>query len=690
MNKRNSAFNRLFMALVFLFLYAPILLLIVFSFNESNSNVVWTGFSLHWYKELFHDRLIMRSVYTTLMVSLLATVIATVAGTFASIGFYAMRRRVREPLNTISNIPMMNADIVTGVAMCLFFVAFFAGWKDFVLWFNGIQSFVELPTRLTLGFGTLLIAHITFNIPYIMLSVGPKLRQLDRNLVDAAMDLGCTWMQAFWKVILPEIKPGIVSGALTAFTMSIDDFIISYFTAGSSSSTLAMTIYGMTKKRVTPEINAISTLLFVTVLTLLVIVNVREARQEQLEQRMRQMPTVAQAQEYAKMNQKRQRFAAVPKLAAGAAALVLVVGGITVVSRNANQRVVNVCSWGEYIDEELITQFEEETGIVVNYQTVESNEALYALLKAGAGDYDVIVPSDYMISQLIEEGMLEELDYGNIPNFALIDERFKHLSYDPGNKYTVPYAWGTIGIIYNTTMVDEEITSWDVMFDDKYANNVLMFRNSRDAMAVALLELGYSLNTTDVDELNEAYALLADAKNRGVYQSFVMDEVYQKMEGGNAAIGAYYAGDYLSMLDNNEDLAFVIPEEGSNWFVDAMCVLKDAPHKEEAEAWINFIASTEANLANMDYIWYASPNKEALEQYPAYYEELYGEELDPEIYEIMAAPAETLERCESYLVLPAETRKLYNQLWIKLGVEGTDEGGWLDWLFSLFGAGDGE
>ena len=678
------------MALVFLFLYAPILLLIVFSFNEGNSNVVWTGFSMHWYKELFQNRLIMRSVYTTLMVSLLATVISTVAGTFAALGFYSMRRRYREPLNTVSNIPMMNADIVTGVAMCLFFVAFFAGWKDFALWFNGIQNFVELPTRLTLGFGTLLIAHITFNIPYIMLSVGPKLRQLDRNLVDAAMDLGCTWMQAFWKVILPEIKPGIVSGALTAFTMSIDDFIISYFTAGSSSSTLAMTIYGMTKKRVTPEINAISTLLFVTVLTLLVIVNVREARQEQLEQRMRQMPTVAQAQEYAKMNQKRQRFAAVPKLAAGAAALVLVVGGITVVSRNANQRVVNVCSWGEYIDEELITQFEEETGIVVNYQTVESNEALYALLKAGAGDYDVIVPSDYMISQLIEEGMLEELDYGNIPNFALIDERFKHLSYDPGNKYTVPYAWGTIGIIYNTTMVDEEITSWDVMFDDKYANNVLMFRNSRDAMAVALLELGYSLNTTDVDELNEAYALLADAKNRGVYQSFVMDEVYQKMEGGNAAIGAYYAGDYLSMLDNNEDLAFVIPEEGSNWFVDAMCVLKDAPHKEEAEAWINFIASTEANLANMDYIWYASPNKEALEQYPAYYEELYGEELDPEIYEIMAAPAETLERCESYLVLPAETRKLYNQLWIKLGVEGTDEGGWLDWLFSLFGAGDGE
>ena len=619
------------------------------------------------------------------MVSLLATVIASVAGTFAALGFYNMRRRARDTLNTVSNIPMMNADIVTGVAMCLFFVAFFAGWKDFAAWFNGVQSFVELPTRLTLGFGTLLVAHITFNIPYVILAVGPKLRQLDHNLVDAAMDLGCTWMEAFWKVILPEIKPGIVSGALTAFTMSVDDFIISYFTAGSSSSTLAMTIYGMTKKRVTPEINAISTLLFLTVLTLLVIVNIREARQEQLERRMRHLPTAAQAAEAAQAARKGRGSDLLPKLATAAAVLVVVVLGFSLVRNNAGQRVVNVCSWGEYIDESLITQFEEETGIMVNYQTVESNEALYALLKAGAGDYDVVVPSDYMISQLIEEGMLEELDYSNIPNFSLIDDRFRNLPYDPENKYTVPYTWGTVGLIYNTTMVEEEITSWDVMFDDKYANNVLMFRNSRDAMALALLELGYSLNTTDENELMEAYELLADAKGRGVYQSFVMDEVYQKMEGGNAAIVAYYAGDYLSMLENNEDLAFVIPEEGSNWFVDAMCVLKDAPHKEEAEAWINFIASTEANLANMDYIWYASPNKEALEQYPAYYEELYGEPLDPEVYEIIAASEETLARCESYLVLPAETRKLYNQLWIKLGVEGTNEDGWLDRLMSLFG-----
>ena len=337
-------------------------------------------------------------------------------------------------------------------------------------------------------------------------------------------------------------------------------------------------------------------------------------------------------------------------------------------SNGSGKRVVNVCSWGEYIDEDLIYQFEDETGIKVNYQTAESNEALYSLLKTGAGDYDVIVPSDYMIARLIDEDMLAELNYDNIPNYAKIGDQYKSLSFDPDNKYTVPYTWGTLGIIYNTTMVDGDITSWDAMFDEKYAGNVLMIRNSRDALAAALLDLGYDINTTDETQIREAYELLADAKSKGVYQSFVMDEVFGKMEGGNAAIAMYYAGDYLTMLDNNPDLKFVVPKEGSNWFVDAMCVLKTAQHKEEAEAWINFIASTESSLANMDYIGYASPNLEALEGYPAYYEETYGEPLDEERYEIMAAPDDVLARCELYTNLPADTLTLYNDLWTELGI----------------------
>ncbi len=656
MKKQTRFGSRFFIGLVFLFLYAPILLLIIFSFNAGDSSAVWKGFSLHWYRELFQNRIIMESVYITLLVSLLATLIATVAGTFAAIGLYSLGRRKREALMTVNSIPMMNADIVTGVSLCLFFVAFFQFWGVFAHWVNGVQSLFELPERLTLGLGTLLLAHVAFNIPYVILNVAPKLRQMDKNLIDAAQDLGCTWMQAFFKVMLPEIKSGIVSGALIAFTMSIDDFVISYFTAGSSSSTLAMTIYGMTKRRITPEVNAVSTLLFVSVLVLLVISNLREIQQERRPARRRK---------------KRLHIAVPPgakRLAAAGAACAFVITIGVLSSAATSQPVVNVCSWGEYIDTDLITQFEEETGIRVNYQTAESNETLYSLLKSGGADYDVIVPSDYMIAQLIEEGMLEKLDYSQIPNYSLIDQRFKNLSCDPGSEYTVPYAWGTLGIIYNTALVEEEITSWSSLYDDKYAGNVLLINNSRDALGEALMYLGCSVNTTDEGEIRAAYDLLADANRRGVFQGKVMDEVFQKMEGGNAAIATYYAGDYISMLDNNEDLAFVIPEEGSNWFVDAMCVLKDAPHQEAAHQWINFIASTQANLANMDYIGYASPNREALEQYPAYYEELYGEELDQELYEIMAAPPEVLDRCEAYLNLSPATRSLYNELWTKLGI----------------------
>lgn len=285
MKKKHNVGNRLLIGVVFLFLYAPILLLLIFSFNSADSSVIWKGFSLRWYTKLFQNQLIINSVYNTLLVSALATVISTVVGTFTSIGLYSMRRKFRNPLLTVNNIPMMNADIVTGVALCLFFVAVMGGWNylatnyRFTINFFGTLYRITFP-QLSLGFGTLLIAHITFDIPYVILSVSPKLRQMDKNLVDAAQDLGCTWFQAFYKVMLPEIMPGIVSGALIAFTMSVDDFVISYFTAGTSTSTLAMQIYSMTKKGVTPEINAVSTILFVVVLALLVIVNVREVRAE--------------------------------------------------------------------------------------------------------------------------------------------------------------------------------------------------------------------------------------------------------------------------------------------------------------------------------------------------------------------------------------------------------------------------
>ena len=263
MTKKPGPLSRAYNALILFFLYAPIFVLIVFSFNSTKNRRVWSGFSLEWYEQLFRDSSILNAFYTTLAVSLIAAVLATIIGTVAAVGFHNMRKRWRAPLLQVNNIPLINADIITGVSLSLLFVSLGSALK------------------FDLGFGTLLIAHITFNIPYVVLSVLPKLRQLDHNLVDAACDLGCTWMKALAKVIIPEIMPGIINGMIIAFTMSVDDFVISYFTAGGSVMTLSMKIFAMTRKRISPEINALSTILFLTVLALLIVINVRETRQEE-------------------------------------------------------------------------------------------------------------------------------------------------------------------------------------------------------------------------------------------------------------------------------------------------------------------------------------------------------------------------------------------------------------------------
>jgi len=323
-------------------------------------------------------------------------------------------------------------------------------------------------------------------------------------------------------------------------------------------------------------------------------------------------------------------------------------------AKKQEQKVVNVYNWGENIDEGIFKIFEERTGIKVNYTTYESNEQLYAVLKMGGTNYDVIIPSDYMISRLIEEGMLEKLNFDNIPNFANIDDRYKNLEYDPTNEYSVPYTWGIVGLIYNTSMIDDEITSWSALFNPKYAGQILQFDNSRDAMATALFYLGYSVNTTNEAELYEAYELLV--RQKPILQGYVMDQIYDKLEGGEAAIGPYYAGDALLMMENNPDLAFVVPEEGTNLFVDAMCIPKGAANKENAELFINFMCDTEIALRNMAVTCYATPVRTA---YEALDEETRNNE-------IMFPKDDVLNRCEIYKNLPQATLNLYDELWVKL------------------------
>ncbi|MGN8888989.1 ABC transporter substrate-binding protein [Dysosmobacter sp. HCP28S3_G4] len=322
---------------------------------------------------------------------------------------------------------------------------------------------------------------------------------------------------------------------------------------------------------------------------------------------------------------------------------------------------INVLNWGEYIadgtdgTEDILTQFEEEFGIKINYKVCPDNETLYTYLKQG-DSYDVIIPSDYMLSRLIEEDMLEKLNFDNIPNFSDVSATFVDPPYDPTNEYSVPYMWGTVGIIYNTTMVQEDVTSWSILFDEDYADQILMINNPRDAIGVALKYLGYSYNTTDKAQITEAVDLLVEQKP--LVQTYVMDEIFDKLESGEAAIGVYYAGDYLTMLENNEDLAFCVPEEGSNYFVDAMCIPKGAANKENAEKFINFMCSTEVGLANCDAIGYSTPLNSVLEA------------LDAEVREDpVAYPSDdVLSRCEQFLNLPQDILEFYDSEWLRLKV----------------------
>ena len=321
---------------------------------------------------------------------------------------------------------------------------------------------------------------------------------------------------------------------------------------------------------------------------------------------------------------------------------------------SGSKGVVNVYNWGVYIDESVLEDFTAETGIEVVYDTYESNEAMYGVLKNDGASYDVIIPSDYMVSRMIEEDMLQPINFDNVPNFADVDPELKNPDYDPENLYSVPYMWGLLGIIYNTTMVEETPTSWETMFDERYADNIFMFNNSRDAIGIALKYLGYSYNTTDPAQITEAVDLLIQQKP--LVNSYGMDDIFEKMQSGAVAIGAYYYGDFLTMQEVNPDLAFCLPEEGTNLYVDAMCIPKNAENKENAEIFINYMCSTQASLKNCEEIWYSSPLLSV------------REELDPEVSgDPYAYPDESiLAQCESFKNLPADTLALYDSEWTRL------------------------
>ena len=618
--------QKIYLALIFILLYAPIVTLIVLSFNQSKTRAKWGGFTLKWYKELLKNEQIMSAFYTTLIIAFVSAAIATVIGTAAAIAIQGMKQKWKTMYMGLTNIPMMNAEIVMGVSLMLLFIAF----------------------HMTLGFVTILIAHITFNIPYVILSVLPKLKQTNRYTYEAALDLGASPVKAFFKVVSPDIVPGVLSGFMLAFTMSLDDFVITHFTKGPGIDTLSTKIYTEVRKGIKPEIYALSTIMFVTVLVLLLLINYSPKEEEE---------TVVRKKKVRKPS--RVKKILIQRVVPVAICIVFIGGGFYYAKENdvMNGEKLVVYNWGEYIDPEVLTMFEEETGIDIVYEEFETNEILYPKISSGAIAYDVICPSDYMIQRMIENDLLSEINFDNIPNLKNIGKQYLEQSrqFDPENKYSVPYCWGTVGILYNKMMVDEPVDSWSILWDPKYKDNILMQDSVRDAFGVTLKYLGYSLNSIDLDELTEAKNLLIEQKP--LVQAYVIDQVRDKMIGNEAALGVIYSGEAIYTQKENPNLEYVIPKEGSNIWIDSWVIPKNAEHKENAEKFINFLCRPDIALMNFEYITYSTPNEAARELI---------EDESIRNSEIAFPDLSKYDNLETFQYLGTEADQVYGNLWNKV------------------------
>ena len=597
MKKKTSVGSKIILTLTMLFFYLPILYIIVFSFNDSRSLTKFSGFSLRWYEKMFADSTMMEAVLYTVIIAVIATVVATVVGTITAIGLSKSRKVVQKMVERINDLPVMNPDIVTAISLLMFF------------------SVLTVKK----GFGTLLIAHIMFCVPYVMLSVTPKLRSLDPNLIDAAMDLGATPFQALTKVIVPQIKPGIISGALIAFTMSFDDFVISYFTTGNGVNNISILVYTMSK-RVNPSINALSTIVILLITLVLGVVNI--------------VPIVREKRE---KDGKSSRAVSRKAMAAVAAVLVLAVVGGTVGASLSQQHkstaavekygsnVLKLYLPGEYLGENVISDFEKQYGVRVIVENFDSNEMMYTKLMAG-DRYDVIIPSDYMIERLMNEDFLQPLDKSMIPNMENMSDAVLGMSYDPDNTYSIPYFWGSVGLVYNHENVDPaviESEGWEVLRNTDYAGHIYIYDSERDSFMMAFKALGYSMNTEDPNEINDAYEWLLQMNNT-MSPVYVTDEVIDGMMNGYKDIAVVYSGDAAVVLDENEDMSFYMPSQGTNIWCDAMVIPQNAENPKLAHEFINYMLTYEAAFDNTETVGYTSPNAEVFEEMTSS-EDLYAE-----------------------------------------------------------------
>ena len=577
MSKDKRVLGKVGMALLLVFFYAPILFMVIFSFNSSKSLTHFTGFSLRWYEAMLKNHGMMESLYVTIVIALLATVISTIIGTITAIGLSKSKKVLRAFVSQVNDFPIMNPEIVTAIGLMLLFITF----------------------QIEKGFVTLLLAHIAFCIPYVILSIMPKIKSLDPNLADAAMDLGATPWQALVKVIVPQIMPGIVSGALIAFTMSFDDFVISYFVTGQGVKNLSIMVYTMSK-RINPSVNAISTLVVLLITITLTIVNI--------------LPIIRKKTSPSKQNKPW-------KWAVAGVVVVGLVASLFGLNKSASSlpyagQTLHVYNWGEYTGENIISGFEELTGAKVVMDNFDSNEQMY--IKVANGDaYDVLVPSDYMIQRMMQEDMLQKLDPETRKEcLSELADAIKGLPYDPKNEYSIPYFWGTVGIVYDKTKVSEEDLEnegWNIFLDQNYNGAIYLYDSERDSFMMALKALGYSMNTTSEDELNEAFNWLVQCVQT-MDPEIVTDEIIDNMAQARKALGLIYSGDAAYVMSENENMGFYMPTSGTNLWSDAMVIPKNAKNPKLANEFIRYITSYDAAMDNSSYVGYTSPNKEVMEE----------------------------------------------------------------------------
>ena len=577
MSKDKRVLGKVGMALLLVFFYAPILFMIIFSFNSSKSLTHFTGFSLRWYEAMLKNHGMMESLYVTIIVALLATIISTIVGTITAIGLSKSKKVLRAFVSQVNDFPIMNPEIVTAIGLMLLFITF----------------------QIEKGFVTLLLAHIAFCIPYVILSIMPKIKSLDPNLADAAMDLGATPWQALVKVIVPQIMPGIVSGALIAFTMSFDDFVISYFVTGQGVKNLSIMVYTMSK-RINPSVNAISTVVVLLITITLIIVNV--------------LPMIRKKTSPSKQNKPW-------KWVVAGVVVVGLVASLFGLNKSAGSQpyagqTLHVYNWGEYTGENIISGFEELTGAKVIMDNFDSNEQMY--IKVANGDaYDVLVPSDYMIQRMMQEKMLQKLEPETRKEcLGELADAIKGLPYDPKNEYSIPYFWGTVGIVYDKTKVSEEDLEkdgWDIFLDQKFKGDIYLYDSERDSFMMALKALGYSMNTTSQDELNDAYNWLIQCV-QAMDPEIVTDEIIDNMAQARKALGLIYSGDAAYVMSENENIGFYMPKSGTNLWSDAMVIPKNAKNPKLANEFIRYITSYDAAMDNSSYVGYTSPNKEVMEE----------------------------------------------------------------------------